>query len=344
MTFDEELNRAGDTITERLRAEISRQVREAIGDLSARAQIDRERAAADARAAMALAASQDLAAAVTTAEARAREQALISSFDPIGRLRDAVRAFTQARTLTDTLALLMTSAAAEAPRVAVLLVQGGRLRVWRLAGFPPQPADDGVSGNWGSVAEAWRTNTAVMSGRSGTIAAPAFAELPEGRESLAVPIALCGDVVAVLYADRGASDDYADPPSPAWSDVIELLTHYAAVSLEALTAFKTARALTGSQDDAASTETDEVTSADDAAARRYARLLVSEIKLYYEAAVVAGRRDRNLVTRLGGEIARARVLYEQRVPPPVRQRADYFHDELVRTLANGDASLLAVGT
>jgi len=33
-------------------------------------------------------------------------------------------------------------------------------------------------------------------------------------------------------------------------------------------------------------------------------------------------------------------LYEQRVPPDVRQRADYFHDELVRTLADGDATML----
>jgi hypothetical protein len=37
-------------------------------------------------------------------------------------------------------------------------------------------------------------------------------------------------------------------------------------------------------------------------------------------------------------------MYEQRVPPQVRERADYFHDELVRTLANGDGSLLDVGT
>lgn len=365
MTFDEELTRAFDTITERLRAEISRQVQGAIEDLSAQAQIDRERAADDARAVVALAASQDLAAAVTAAEARqaaamvaaeargaaavaaaetrAREHAPIPSFDPTGRLRDAVRAFAQARTLTDTLALLMASAALEASRVAVLLVQGGRLRVWRLAGFPPQLDEDAAPGNWGSVAEAWRTNTAVTSGRSGTIAAPAFAELPEGREGVAVPIVLCGDVVAVLYADQGASDDHAEPRSPAWSDMIELLTRYAAVGLEALTAFKTARALMGQQDDAASPAVDEVTSAAAAAARRYARLLVSEIKLYYEAAVVAGRRDRDLVARLGGEIAHARVLYEQRVPPPVRQHADYFHDELVRTLADGDASLLEVG-
>ena len=71
-----------------------------------------------------------------------------------------------------------------------------------------------------------------------------------------------------------------------------------------------------------------------------ARLLVSEIKLYHEEAVVEGRRDRDLATRLGGEIARARVMFEQRVPSHVRERADYFREELLRTLANGDASLL----
>ena len=85
-------------------------------------------------------------------------------------------------------------------------------------------------------------------------------------------------------------------------------------------------------------------SEEDTSARRYARLLVSEIKLYHESAVIDGRRDRDLAARLGGEITRARVMYEQRVPPHVRERADYFQDELVKTLANGDASLLEVRT
>ena len=71
-----------------------------------------------------------------------------------------------------------------------------------------------------------------------------------------------------------------------------------------------------------------------------ARLLVSEIKLYHEADVLDGRRDRDLTTRLGGEIARARAMYEQRVPAQVRHRADFFRDELVRTLAGGDGSLI----
>jgi len=35
-------------------------------------------------------------------------------------------------------------------------------------------------------------------------------------------------------------------------------------------------------------------------------------------------------------------MYEQRVPAHVRARTDYFKDELVRTLADGDATLLEV--
>ena len=75
-------------------------------------------------------------------------------------------------------------------------------------------------------------------------------------------------------------------------------------------------------------------------ARRYARLLVSEIKLYNEAAVHIGRQQRDLRQRLRGEIDRAQRLYEERVPSAVGARDQYFHQELVQTLADGDASLL----
>jgi hypothetical protein len=85
-------------------------------------------------------------------------------------------------------------------------------------------------------------------------------------------------------------------------------------------------------------------SEEDASALRYARLLISEIKLYNEDAVNEGRRDGNLQERLGPEIARARRLYEERIPSEVRSRADHFGQELVRTLANGDPRLLGQAT
>ena len=58
-----------------------------------------------------------------------------------------------------------------------------------------------------------------------------------------------------------------------------------------------------------------------------------------EPLVDAGRRSRDLLSRLSGEIARARRLYEARVPSLLRG-LDYIEQELVKTLADGDSSLL----
>jgi hypothetical protein len=76
------------------------------------------------------------------------------------------------------------------------------------------------------------------------------------------------------------------------------------------------------------------------AARRTARLLVSEIRLFHEPAVHSGRRDGNLLTRLAPQIESARRAYNEQVPAGVRSQTDFFQQELVRTLAGGDATLL----
>jgi hypothetical protein len=75
-------------------------------------------------------------------------------------------------------------------------------------------------------------------------------------------------------------------------------------------------------------------------ARRFARLLVSEIKLYNEEKVQKGRGAGDLYDRLREEIDRSRMMYEKRVSPNVASRYDYFHQELVNTLAEGNADKL----
>jgi ribonuclease HI len=75
-------------------------------------------------------------------------------------------------------------------------------------------------------------------------------------------------------------------------------------------------------------------------AKRFARLVVSEIKLYNEAKVAEGRRQKDLYERLKEDIERGRQMYQERVPPHVRDATNYFFDELVRILAGGDASAL----
>jgi hypothetical protein len=75
-------------------------------------------------------------------------------------------------------------------------------------------------------------------------------------------------------------------------------------------------------------------------ARRFARLLVSEIKLYNEPKVKEGRSKCDLYDRLREDIDRSRQMYDKRVAPPVAARHDYFHQELVNMLAEGDQAKL----
>ena len=70
-------------------------------------------------------------------------------------------------------------------------------------------------------------------------------------------------------------------------------------------------------------------------ARRFARLLVSEIKLYNERAVLEGREGGNLYQRLREDIDRSRQMYDDRIPEDVRSSTNFFHEELVRILADG---------
>jgi hypothetical protein len=75
-------------------------------------------------------------------------------------------------------------------------------------------------------------------------------------------------------------------------------------------------------------------------AKRFARLVVSEIKLYNEAKVAEGRKGKDIYERLKEDIERGRQMYQDRVSSGVRDVSDYFHDELVRILAGGDSTAL----
>jgi hypothetical protein len=77
-------------------------------------------------------------------------------------------------------------------------------------------------------------------------------------------------------------------------------------------------------------------------ARRFARLLVSEIKLYNESKVDQGRKNNDLYERLKEDIDRSRQMYDERIPDDVRKVSNYFYDELVRILADGRAEALGL--
>jgi hypothetical protein len=75
-------------------------------------------------------------------------------------------------------------------------------------------------------------------------------------------------------------------------------------------------------------------------AQRFARLLMDEVKLYNQAKVAEGRKNKDLYDRLRDDIEKSRSAYNKRYGHTVAGSADYLHQELVRSLAEDDVSLL----
>jgi len=75
-------------------------------------------------------------------------------------------------------------------------------------------------------------------------------------------------------------------------------------------------------------------------AQRFARLLVDEIKLYNQAKVAEGRRNKDLYDRLKEDIDKSRGTFQKRYGSTAAASADYFYYELLRSLAEDDVSIL----
>ncbi len=75
-------------------------------------------------------------------------------------------------------------------------------------------------------------------------------------------------------------------------------------------------------------------------ARRFARLIATDIRLYNEEAVVVGRRQRDLTKRLEEPMKRGREAFAQRFPDLGADGTQLLNDAYVQVLAGGDASLI----
>jgi hypothetical protein len=75
-------------------------------------------------------------------------------------------------------------------------------------------------------------------------------------------------------------------------------------------------------------------------AQRFARLLVDEIKLYNQAKVNEGRRNNDLYDRLKEDIDKSRATFQKRYGNTAAASGDYFSKEVIRSLAEDDASVL----
>ncbi len=75
-------------------------------------------------------------------------------------------------------------------------------------------------------------------------------------------------------------------------------------------------------------------------AQRFARLLVDEIKLYNQAKVAEGRKNKDLYDRLKETIEKSRATYQKRYGTTIAASANYFQHEIIRSLAEDDLSIM----
>jgi hypothetical protein len=329
---------------------------------AARADAEAMRAEADAALAQAEAA---VAQAVAESEAQDAERRAAAALpatphlsadeaaDRLSAVARAASAMDEATTLSEVLDALASGLATQAARSVVLVFKGEQARVWRRTGFIDAPSEVGdallLDDHADLKALVESATPAHLEGRGDEAPLLGVATLPAGISGLAVPVAIGGQVAALVYADAGADADA--PAFPGWGDLVEVLARHAARCLEALTAMRASgyarpqRAavvvpmpphLRVVQRPALESPVGDAI----AQAQRVARLLVSEIRLNREEDIRLGREAGDLGERLDADIERARQQYLSRVAEGVPGRDALFEDELIRTLANGNAELL----
>ena len=67
---------------------------------------------------------------------------------------------------------------------------------------------------------------------------------------------------------------------------------------------------------------------------------MDEIKLYNQAKVAEGRKNKDLYDRLKDDIEKSRITFQKRYGNSVAAGADYFSQEIVRSLAEDDVSIM----
>lgn len=166
-------------------------------------------------------------------------------------------------------------------------------------------------------------------------AAPVAQEVPAEPESMPDEVTL---TEPTSQMERVSDDEVTTETAPPSEQ-----TGQAAPAQPAANPLGTARQYSSSADAELPVDVNDDEKPQHVGARRFARLLVSEIKLYNEQKVSEGRSEGDLYDRLRETIDRSREMYDKRYADSVGSRYDYFHHELINTLAEGDESKLGQG-
>jgi hypothetical protein len=289
---------------------------------------------------------------------------------PTDQLNSAVASLHDSTSQSEILGALLDGAAKFAGRAALFVVRSGEAKGWQARGFEDDGAIKSVTLGTGKG----------LLGRANDDRMPVAAAAeefdgkfnkefgnPSDGNALVLPLVVRDKVAAFIYADAGMEAGSKIDPS-----ALTLLVRDAGLWLELLTLRKSggapaAEAEAPSAPPPAGEEQEEEPPAKPAAkaaaaaaptpaeekvkiepgdeevhkkAKRFAKLLVDEIKLYNQGKVQEGRQNRDIYDRLKEDIDKSRATYEKRYGSTPAASGDYFMSEVVRILADNDSDLM----
>jgi hypothetical protein len=327
----EQLNAAWQLHIERIQAvvaarwpeEIDRILEERLADLAERLDAG-HRADSDARAGRA----------ASEAKVSARRELTASLNQTARRLRSF-------ESETQWASVLIEAAREFCERAAIFRVAGGRLRLLDAHGLDTALTEEIPLASAPAFASAVESKDTVVAMRTKSELSEPIAGLAghaEDQRFSLFPLVTRQGVAAVLYADSGAGkvDDAG----------LELLASIAAPALETRAPSSAERSdlisITGAASKPISSwfalpkEEQDI----HLRAQRFARVQVAEMRLYRAREVREGRANRDLYAALKPEIDSGREIFRRDYLGGSPNMVDYFHLELVQTLANDDANLL----
>jgi hypothetical protein len=256
-------------------------------------------------------------------------------------LADAARRLQDSREEAAILAVLLETARRFALAAAVFVISGSRVRFVTAAGGDgtgPLAEIEMPLAAAPAVAEASSSRECVTAVRGPGQLSPAatshFDAAPSDKVTL-LPVAHGRRVAAVLcVAGAGAEVDLAA------LEVLAALGGAALITAEAPAGLATLEPPVPQREPAPRPAMDSEEQEVHLRARRVARVQVAEIRLYQSDEVKRGRSAGDLYAALKPQIDTRREAYRKEFIEGGRLDTDYFHTELVHTLANDDETLL----
>ncbi|MGH9580963.1 MAG: hypothetical protein ACRD2R_08215, partial [Terriglobales bacterium] len=281
---------------------------------------------------------------------------------PTDVLNSAISSLQDETSQTEILKALLDGAVRFCGRAALFVVRGSNATGWNGRGFDSNEGIKGVgvdtSTGLASRAVADRMPVAAAAAEFSSSFVEEVGNPVDGN-AVVLPLVVKEKVAALLYADAGtASDGTID------TSALHVLARSAGQWLELISLRKSGGAAPAEAAPPAEERVEEAApppppvarpaakpEAEEAElspeeqqlhkkARRKAKVLVEEIKLYNQEKVKEGRKAKDLYERLREDIDKSRAEYDKHFGKTSAAGADYFVKELIRILAENDEAAL----